>query len=139
MRIGAHMSVAGGVSKAVERALVHGCEALQIFTKNANQWRAKPLDPAEVRAFRTRIDQTGITPCVSHASYLINLATTSPVLREQSIAAFIDELDRAAALGLLGVVIHPGTCTAGTEDDALRLIGDAIRTALKARPRRQTM
>src|SRR5438093_1162300 len=103
MRIGAHMSVAGGVSKAVDRAVVHGCEALQIFTKNASQWRGKPLDPTEVRAFRRRVNETGILPVVSHASYLINLATTSPVLREQSIAAFIDELDRAAALDLLGV------------------------------------
>jgi deoxyribonuclease-4 len=139
LRIGAHMSIAGGVSKAVDRALVHGCEALQIFTKNANQWRGKPLDPAEVTAFRTRIDQTGIKPVVSHASYLINLATTFPVLREQSIAAFVDELDRAEALGLLGVVIHPGTCTAGTEADAFRLIADAIRQAFRARPRRKTM
>src|SRR5688500_1921219 len=111
MRIGAHMSVAGGVSHAVERAVLHGCEALQIFSKNANQWRGKPLDPEDVRRFRQRIDETGIAPVVSHASYLINLATAVPVLRDQSIAAFIDELDRAAALGLLGVVIHPGTCT----------------------------
>ncbi len=133
------MSVAGGVSKAVERAVVHGCEALQIFSKNASQWRGKPLDPAEVRTFRTRIEQTGIRPTVAHASYLINLATTFPILREQSMAAFVDELDRAEALGLLGVVIHPGTCTAGSENDALRLIADAIRAAFKARPRRTTM
>ena len=133
------MSVAGGVSKAVERAVVHGCESLQIFSKNANQWKGKPLDAAEIRAFRARIDATGITPVVSHASYLINLATTFPLLREQSLAAFVDELDRAEALGLLGVVIHPGTCTAGSEDDALRLIADAIRAAFKARPRRKTM
>src|SRR3954452_25314973 len=139
MRIGAHMSVAGGVSKAVGRAVVHGCEALQIFTKNASQWRGKPLDPSEVRLFRRRIDETGITPVVSHASYLINLATTFPVLREQSIAAFVDEIDRAEALGLLGVVIHPGTCTAGTDEDALRLIAEGIRTAFKARPRYKTM
>ena len=133
------MSVAGGVSKAVDRARVHGCEALQIFTKNASQWRGKPLDPAEVKAFRARIDQTGIRPVVSHASYLINLATTFSTLREQSLAAFVDELDRADALGLMGVVIHPGTCTAGTEEDGLRLIADAIRQAFKARPRRKTM
>src|SRR5688572_12698973 len=139
MRIGAHMSVAGGVSNAVERAVVHGCEALQIFSKNASQWKGKPLDPADVGAFRRRLDETGITPVVSHASYLINLATTFPLLREQSIAAFVDELDRAETLGLLGVVIHPGTCTAGSEDDALRLIGEAIRRAFKARPRRRTM
>src|SRR5688500_17617291 len=133
------MSVAGGVSKAVERATVHGCEALQIFSKNANQWRAKPLAAAEVRRFRRLLDKAEIGPAVSHASYLINLATAAPALRDQSIAAFIDELDRAHALGLLGVVIHPGTCTSGTEEDALRLIAEAIRAALKARPRRRTM
>ena len=81
LKIGAHMSVAGGVSKAVDRAVVHGCEALQIFTKNANQWQGKPLDPVEIKRFRARIDETGIAPAVSHASYLINLATTVPTLR----------------------------------------------------------
>lgn len=139
LRIGAHMSVAGGVSKAIDRAVVHGCEALQIFTKNGSQWRGKPLDPAEINAFRARIDQTGIAPVVSHASYLINLATTLPALRDQSIAAFVDELDRAEALDLLGVVIHPGTCTAGTEEDALRLIADAIQQVFEARPDHKAM
>ena len=128
------MSVAGGVSKAVDRAVVHGCEALQIFCKNANQWLGKPLDRDEVVRFRQRVDETGLTPVVSHASYLINLATSLPQLREQSIAAFVDELDRAESLGLRGVVIHPGTCTAGSEEDSLRLIAEAIETAFKARP-----
>jgi deoxyribonuclease-4 len=139
LRIGAHMSVAGGVSNAVDRAVVHGCEALQIFTKNASQWRNKPIAPEEIKRFRRRLDETDVHPVVSHASYLINLATTVPALRELSIAAFVDEIDRAHALGLLGVVIHPGTCTAGTEDEALRLVAQAVRTAFKARPRRRTM
>ena len=133
------MSVAGGVSKAVDRAVAHGCEALQIFCKNANQWQGKPIEPAEILAFRSRVDEAGLTPAVSHASYLINLATSFPDLRAQSIAAFVDELDRAESLGLLGVVIHPGTCTAGTEDAALRLIAESIRSAFTARPRQKTM
>jgi len=133
------MSVAGGVSTAVDRARLHGCEALQIFTKNASQWRGKPLDPAHVRAFREAVDAAAIAPVVSHASYLINLATTSALLREQSLEAFIDELDRADTLGLLGVVIHPGTCTAGTEEAALRLVADAVRVAFKARPQSKAM
>ena len=135
LRIGAHMSIAGGVSRAVDRAEVHGCEALQIFTKNANRWAAKPLDPDEVRRFRRRIDETGIQPAVAHASYLINLATAFEPLRAQSIESLIDELDRADALGLLGVVIHPGTCTSGTEADALNLVARAVRAAFKARRR----
>jgi deoxyribonuclease-4 len=138
MRIGAHMSIAGGVSRAVDRAVAHGCEALQIFTKNGNQWVGKPLDRAEIRAFRRRVDETGMAPVVSHASYLINLATTFPALRAQSIAAFADEIERAELLGLLGVVIHPGTCTAGSEEDALALIAQAIRDTFKARPRAKT-
>jgi deoxyribonuclease-4 len=137
MRIGAHMSVAGGVSKAVDRALVHGCESLQIFCKNANQWNAKPLDPHEIVRFRQRVEEIGLTPVVSHASYLINLATSVPLLRQQSIAAFVDELDRAESLGLHGVVIHPGTCTAGSEEDALRLIAEAVRSAFRTRPRQR--
>jgi deoxyribonuclease IV len=139
LRIGAHMSVAGGVSLAVDRAQLHECEALQIFTKNASRWAAPPLDPAEVRRFRRRIDETGIRPVVSHASYLINLAATTDPLRGQSICALSDELDRAHALGIEAVVLHPGTCTAGTEEDALRLIAVAVREALVVRPRRRTM
>lgn len=139
VRIGAHMSVAGGVSKAIARAVAHRCESLQIFTKNANQWASRPLDPDEIRRFRAGIVDSGLSPVVSHASYLINLATTDPTLRAQSMAAFLDELDRADALGLLGVVIHPGTCTAGTEADALRLIADALREAFRARRRQRTM
>ena len=133
------MSVAGGVANAVERAVLHGCEALQIFSKNARQLLGKPLDPGDVRTYRRRVDATGITPVVSHASYLIPRATPSPALRPPTLTAFIDELDRAHALGLLGVVIHPGVCTSGTEEAGLRLIADAIRTAFKARPRRRTM
>ncbi len=133
------MSVAGGVSRAVDSAELHRCEALQIFTKNASRWLAPRLDPAEVRRFRARIDATGIHPVVSHASYLINVATENPVLRQHSIASLADELDRAHALGLLGVVLHPGTCTSGTEDEALRLAAEAIGAAFAMQPRRRTM
>lgn len=139
LRIGAHMSVAGGISRAVDRAEAHGCEALQLFTKNGNRWLGKPLDRDDVKRFRARLEETAIRPAVSHASYLINLATTFDGLRHQSIDAFIDELDRADALGLLGVVIHPGTCTAGGEAEGLRLIAAAIRDALAARRASSTM
>jgi deoxyribonuclease IV len=135
LKIGAHMSVAGGVSNAVERAVVHGCEALQIFSKNANRWVGPPLDQADVRRFRKRLGETGIAPAVSHASYLINLASTNPALRTQSIEALADEIDRAHALGLLGVVLHPGTCTSGTEGEALTVIADAIRGVFARRRR----
>lgn len=134
MRIGSHMSISGGVSTAVTRALVHGCESLQVFTKNASQWKAAPIPAEEIDAFTRAIEASDIGPVVSHASYLINLATTAPALRAQSIDAFVDELERADALNLLGVVIHPGTCTSGTEDEGLTLIADGVAEALARRP-----
>ena len=138
-RFGAHMSVAGGLPRAVERAVVHRCEALQIFTKNASQWRGRVLPPEEIRAFRQRINATGISPVVSHGSYLINLATNDAGLRQQSLAAMADEIDRAEALALLGVVLHPGCYTAGSESQGLRLIADALRDLLRERRRGRTM
>lgn len=138
-RLGAHMSIAGGLPRAVERAAWHGCEALQIFSKNASQWRARPLPAEEIARFRRTVERSGVWPVVAHASYLINLATTSPTLRAHSIAAFGEELDRAEALGLLGVVLHPGSYTSGTEEDGLRLIAEALAAALRARRRARTM
>jgi len=133
------MSVAGGLPRAVERAVVHRCEALQIFAKNANQWRGREIPRAEIREFRARLKAAGIGPVVSHASYLINLASTNPLLRRQSLEAMADEIDRAEALGLLGVVLHPGAYTVGSEAEGLTLIAGALLDLLRARKRGKTM
>ena len=138
-RLGAHMSVAGGLPRAVERAIVHQCEAFQIFTKNASQWRGRPLGREEIREFRARVRAARLRPVVSHASYLINLATTNPALRQQSMEAMAVELDRAEALGLLGVVLHPGCYTIGGEAEGLALIADSLFELLHARRRGKTL
>ena len=132
------MSIAGGLPRAVDRAEASRCEALQIFTKSAGQWRARELPPAEIARFRERVEETGIGPVVAHNSYLINLAAAAPALRAQSIAALGEELDRAEALGLDGLVMHPGSYTNGTEEDGLQLIGEALSRLLAARPRART-
>jgi deoxyribonuclease IV len=137
--LGSHMSIAGGLPLAVDRAVAHGCEALQIFSKSSSQWRARPLEKAEVREFRARVDRAALGAVVAHASYLINLGTAAPALRAQSIEAFGIELDRAESLGLLGVVVHPGCYTTGNEDEGLRLVADAIEHLLRARRRGRTM
>jgi deoxyribonuclease IV len=139
VRLGAHMSVAGGLPRAVERAVVHRCDALQVFAKNASQWRGRVIPPEEIRAFRAAVKASGIGPVVSHASYLINLATTNRALRRQSIVAMADEIDRAESLGLLGVVLHPGCFTAGNEADGLSLIADGLLGLLRERRRGTTM
>lgn len=136
---GAHMSVAGGLPRAVARAVVHRCDALQVFTKNANQWRGRPLPPDEVAQFRRDVASAGLVAVVSHASYLINLATADAALRAQSREAMADELDRAEALGLLGVVLHPGAYTTGRASDGIRLIADNLRELLNARASGTTM
>ena len=133
-RLGAHMSIAGGLPRAVDRAAAARCDALQIFTKSAGQWRARPLPDDEIALFRRRVQETGIRPVVAHNSYLINVGTAQPELRAQSIAALGEELDRAEALGLDGLVMHPGSYTSGTEADGLRLIAEALDQILDARP-----
>jgi deoxyribonuclease-4 len=133
------MSIAGGLPFAIARAHVHRCETLQIFSKNASQWRARPLPPDEVAAFRKAAEKTGIRPIVAHASYLINIATAKPALRAQSIAALGEEMDRAEALGLLGVVLHPGARMTASVDAAIGLIAEALQQVVKARPKGKTM
>jgi deoxyribonuclease IV len=133
------MSVAGGLPRAVERAVVHRCDALQIFAKNANQWRGRELPRDEIREFRARIEASRISPVVSHASYLINLATTNAPLHRQSMDAMGDELDRAEALGLMGVVLHPGCYTDGNEADGLGLVAAGLLALLGDRKRGKTL
>src|SRR5947207_4123552 len=105
-KFGAHMSVAGGLPRAVERAIVHRCEAFQIFAKNASQWRGRVLPREEICEFRAKVAAARLAPVVSHGSYLINLATAHPELRRQSIVAKADELERAESQGPHGLVLH---------------------------------
>jgi deoxyribonuclease-4 len=137
-RLGAHLSIAGGLPRAVDRAEASGCDALQIFTKSAGQWRARELPPEEIALFRRRVRETGIRPVVAHTSYLINLAAADAALRRRSIAALADELDRAAALGLDALVMHPGSYTSGTERGGLAFIADGLASILESRPAAKT-
>src|SRR5919112_4210268 len=134
-RLGAHLSIAGGLPRAVDRAEASGCQALQIFTKSAGQWRAREIPPDEIALFKQRVRETGIRPVVAHNSYLINLAAADEALRDKSIASLCEELDRAEALGLDGLVMHPGSYTSGTEQAGLRLIADALGRLLEERPK----
>jgi deoxyribonuclease-4 len=137
-RLGAHLSIAGGLPRAVDRAEASGCEALQIFTKSAGQWRAREIPADEIALFKRRVRETGIGPVVAHNSYLINLAAADEALREKSIASLCEELDRAEALGLDGLVMHPGSYTSGTEQAGLRMIAEGLATIFEARPDAKT-
>src|SRR5574338_695639 len=137
-RLGAHLSIGGGLPRAVERAVVSGCETLQIFTKSAGQWRARPLPDEEIRRFRQLVRASGIRPVFAHNSYLINIAANDAQLRRQSLEALWEEIERAESLGLDGLIMHPGSYTSGTESAGLQLIAEGI-SELLARRRGNTM
>src|SRR5262245_57101540 len=105
--LGAHMSIAGGYYKAVEEARRCGCDVVQLFTKNNTQWRAKSITEEESTRFRAALAELQIAHPISHASYLINLASPDAALRARSIDGMMVELARAEQLGIGSVVVHP--------------------------------
>ncbi len=130
MPLGAHMSIAGGVDKAVLRGAGIGCETIQIFTKNTNQWRAKPLGPEEISRFQEARARTGIEPIFAHTSYLINLGSPQEELWERSLASLLLEMERCAALGLPYLVMHPGAHLGAGEEAGLDRITRALNEIL---------
>jgi len=125
------MSIAGGYYKAVEAAAEFGMDCVQLFTKNNNQWRAKPISNDDVRRFKEALAETGIRMPCAHSSYLINLASPDEALWRKSLEAFLVELDRAEMLGLHGLVIHPGSFVRSSEEEGLERIVAALDTALE--------
>src|SRR5438270_1633709 len=103
--IGAHISTKGGLHTVFERAAAINASAIALFAKNSNQWKGKVLTAEDCALFA---EKRTIVPIFTHASYLINLATTNREFHRKSIAAMIDELDRAERLGIRAVVLHPG-------------------------------
>lgn len=128
---GAHMSTAGGVEKAPERGKSAGCRAMQIFTKNQNQWAGKKLEKKSVEAYLRNLDDAGITHVASHDSYLINLASPDPVMLKKSFDAFVDEIERAALLKIPYLVFHPGSHLGTGEERGLKSVAKAMNEAIK--------
>lgn len=129
--LGAHMSIAGGVDLAPLRGKQVGCRTIQLFTKSSNQWRARSLPFEEIDRFRANLQATAIAPAVAHGAYLINLASTDPALHQRSMAACLEELERAEALGIPYLVIHPGAHMGAGEEAGLRQVANSLRELLK--------
>jgi deoxyribonuclease-4 len=122
------MSITGGYYRAVERAREAGCDCVQLFTKNNNQWRAKELTDADADRFQAALAETGIRHPLAHDSYLINLATPDDGLWTQSTDALRTELLRAEKLGIPYVVTHPGAFTTSSEEAGIARIVAALET-----------
>ncbi|MFV2068306.1 MAG: deoxyribonuclease IV [Pirellulales bacterium] len=120
--LGAHMSIAGGYYKAADAAARFGCSCVQLFTKNNNQWRAKPITDDDVDRFQKAMADLKINYPVAHDSYLINLGSPDPELWKKSVDALIVEIERASRLGIPYVVVHPGSYTTSSESAGLRKI-----------------
>ena len=123
---GAHMSIAGGVHRAIERGLDAGCDCLQIFVRNQRQWSAKPLDEDIVRLWKASAQEAGLSHIVAHASYLVNLASADTAIWDKSVAALTDELERCEALGVPHLVFHPGARGQTTLKEAIGHIAEGI-------------
>lgn len=132
--LGAHMSIAGGHHLAIDRATSFEMTACQIFTKNANQWKAKPIVPEVAEAFRARVAESDVAFLVAHDSYLINLASPDDALWERSMGAFEDELTRGDLLGVPFLVTHPGAHMASGVDEGIRRVAEALNRIFDALP-----
>ena len=125
------MSIAGGVDKAFLRGEEVGCDAMQIFTKNNNQWRAAPLTEREITAYKANRQQTGIDPILAHDSYLINLASPEKDLYRKSLEALRIEVARAAVLEIPYLIIHPGAHLGSGEAEGITRVVEALETVLE--------
>ena len=131
--LGAHMSIGGGVHRAIERSCSISCNAMQIFVKNNMQWFAKPLDRAEIKAFIEHTQRCELDSVFAHANYLINLSATNPQFHANSLRALAEELTRADQLELPFLVMHPGAHLGAGEQAGLdKIVGsvDAVHTVL---------
>jgi deoxyribonuclease-4 len=131
MLLGAHEAIAGGVSKAFERAEADDADCLQIFTRNVRGWAAKPLEDDEVTRFRSEARRTS-KPVAAHSSYLINLSCEDREIRKKSWDGLADELARCERLGIAALVFHPGSHP--SEAEGVRLIAAGMTQALEKVP-----
>ena len=131
MRLGAHMSAAGGLFKAFARGDEAGCDSMLVFTKSNRQWKAKPLAAEDVTKFKAAQQKfTSVQPVAVHASYLINIASPDPVLWEKSYQALKVEVERAGLLDIPLITFHPGSHMEGTPQDGLARIAQGVERVL---------
>lgn len=131
LKLGAHMSIAGGHANAVLAAHSAGCRSVQLFTKNNNQWRAPELSAEGIKAFREALATYGIVDPVAHTSYLINPASPDETLWNRSIDAIVVEIERSAALGIRELVTHPGAAMGEPREKALKRVVKGLNLAFK--------
>jgi deoxyribonuclease-4 len=132
--LGAHISISGGIYHAPQRGRATGCNAIQIFTQNANQWRGKTVTDSDAALFREKLAESGILDVVAHDSYLINLASAPGETRDKSMLAFQEEMQRCNRLGIDKIVMHPGSHLGEGEAVGLQRIIESFNTLFLTTP-----
>jgi deoxyribonuclease IV len=130
MLIGAHVSNAGGLDRAVERGVERGCEAIQIFNQSPRMWRPTAYTDDDFAEFREALSASPIQAVLIHAVYLLNCATEDPDMRDKTLASLIQSLRVGAGIGAAGVVLHPGSAKQGDVGKAIKRAGKVIKEAL---------
>jgi deoxyribonuclease IV len=130
MLIGAHVSPAGGLDKAIERGAEKGCEAVQIFNQSPRMWRPTAYDDDDFTAFKKAMKPSPIKAVLIHAVYLLNCASEDAEIRDKSRASLIQSLRVGAGIGAAGVVLHPGSAKQGDVKLAIKRAGTVIKEAL---------
>jgi deoxyribonuclease IV len=131
MLIGAHVSNAGGLDKAVERGVAIGADSIQIFNQSPRMWKPTAYSQDDFAAFRDAFGASRIEAVVIHAVYLINTATTDDEMRKKSLASLVQSLTVGAGIGAKGVVLHAGSAKQGDVKRAVARAGKVIAEALK--------
>jgi deoxyribonuclease-4 len=132
--LGAHMSISGGIHNAPGRGRASGCNVIQIFTQNSNQWRGKMPTDSDVALFREKWDESGLLDIVSHDIYLVNLASAPGDVRDKSMIAFQEEMQRCARFGIDKIVMHPGSHLGEGEDTGIKRIVDSFNALFSSTP-----
>jgi deoxyribonuclease-4 len=130
MLIGAHVSPAGGPAKAVERGVERGCRSIQIFNQNPRQWAARDYPDEQIAEFHEAMEASDVDALLIHAVYLLNPASEDADFREKTLASLTTSLRMGAALGAVGVVLHPGSALKTEVGPALERAAEVIREAL---------
>jgi deoxyribonuclease-4 len=139
VRIGFHVSIAGGFARSVERAHELGCTCMQIFSRNPRGWTVKPLDKSDIAEFKKSRERLDIAPVFVHTNYLINIASSRPDLYVKSIEQLVIDLERTEALGAEYLVTHLGSAAGQKEEWMIERVADAIAMAMKLHPPRASI
>src|SRR5919108_6612451 len=130
MLIGGHVSSAGGLVRALERAEEMGCETMQIFNQSPRAWRPTKYAEADFEAFREAFGKSPVQSVFIHAVYLINCASDDPEIRRKSVTSLAHALRLGDSIGAGGVIVHPGSAKKGAQERCMKLVADAFKKVL---------